>query len=155
MSEKEEETIPKEELETPIEKLVAKKAEELYKKETGLDWEKEPPEEKIAEEYVRRAGKQILTRWLKGAKEYLKTTEIVFGTPPERKMVLVKYDKKVELLPTEEILKPSAVPATATLQCPYCGALAMKTLVPGVWQCRNCWRTINTLTWFPRKRFQR
>jgi hypothetical protein len=146
------EVIPKEELETPIEKLVAKKAEELYKSETGIDWSKEPPDEKTAEEYVRRAGKLILARWFKGAKEYLKTTELVFGAPPERRMLLVKYDRKVELMPTEEILKPSKVPATATLQCPYCGALAMKTLVPGVWQCQNCYRTINTLTWFPKKR---
>ncbi len=132
--------------------MVAKKAEELYKAETGAEWSKEPPDEKTAEEYVRRAGKLILGRWLRAAKEYLKATETIFGTPPERRMLLVKYDRKVELLPTEEIVKPGKIPATATIQCPFCGALSLKPLVPGVWQCKNCWRTINTLAWFPKKR---
>ncbi|MEM2355166.1 MAG: hypothetical protein QXO00_02470 [Candidatus Bathyarchaeia archaeon] len=148
----EEEPITKEELETPIEKLVARKAEELYKSETGKTWKEEPPDEKTAEEYVRRAGKLILLKWLKGAKQYVKVAETVFGAPPERRMLLVKYDKKVELLPMEEIVKPEKVPYTATLQCPFCKAISMKVLVPGVWQCKNCWRTINTLAWFPRRR---
>jgi len=146
------EPISKEELETPVEKLIAKKAEELYKKETGKDWKEEPPPEKEAYEYVRRAGKEILSRWLKGAKEYYKVTELVFGAPPERRMILVKVGKKVTLLPTEEIVKPEKVPATAVLQCPKCGALAMRQLVPGIWQCRNCYYVLNTLKWFPRKR---
>jgi len=146
------EPISEEELETPIEKLISKKAEELYKKETGKDWKKEPPAEKEAFEYVRRAGKELLSKWLKGAKEYYKTTELVFGAPPERRMMLVKVGRKVTLIPTEEIIKPEKVPATAVLQCPKCGALAMHQLVPGIWQCENCRYTLSTLRWFPRRR---
>jgi len=150
--EQEMEPIPKEELEIPVEKLIAKKAEELYKKETGKEWSEEPPEEKVAVEYVRRAGKEILQKWLKGAKEYFKVTELVFGTPPERRMMLVKVGKKVKLLPTEEITKPEKVPMSSVLQCPRCGALAMKQIVPGVWQCQNCFYTMSTLSWFPKRR---
>jgi len=147
----EEDLVTEEELTTTVEKLVAKKAEELYKKETKKEWRKEPPEEKEAEEYVRRAGRQILKRWLKAGKEYLKVTETIFGAPPERRMLLVKIGRKIELLPMEEI-KPSKPPAHAVLQCPKCGVLAMKTLVHGIWQCKNCYYTLNTLAWFPRKR---
>jgi hypothetical protein len=143
--------VSEEELTTPIEKLVAKKAEELYKAETGLDWKENPPDEKLAAEYVRKAGKQILARWLVAAREYKLVSETIFGKPPERKMLLIKYDKKIELLPTEEILKPGKIPMSAKLQCPKCGIIAMQQLVPGIFQCRNCFYVINTLAWFPKR----
>ncbi|MEM2262551.1 MAG: hypothetical protein QXK24_08885, partial [Ignisphaera sp.] len=144
--------IPEEMLETPIEKLIAKKAEELYKAETGLDWKENPPDEHLAKEYVRRAGKQILARWLSSIRQIKTATESIFGKPPKRVMILVKHDRKVEMLPIDEILEPGKIPITATLQCPKCGQIAMKTLVPGIWQCSNCYYTINTLTWFPKRK---
>ncbi|RLI43532.1 hypothetical protein DRO59_00520 [Candidatus Bathyarchaeota archaeon] len=148
-----EEPITKEELETPVEKLVAKRAEELYKAETKKDWRKEPPEEEKGKEYVRRAAKQILAKWVKGAREYHTVVETVFGAPPERRMTLVKIGKKVELLPTEEILKPSKLPPNAVLKCPKCKALAMVQIAPGIWQCKNCYKVISTLYWFPRRKY--
>jgi len=151
MAEKEIEPLTEEELTTPIEKLIARKAEELYRKETGKEWKDEPPEEKEAEEYVRKAGKQILNKWFKASQEWLHVTETVFGAPPERKMLLLKVGRKIRLIPTEEIAKPEKIPAKAVLQCPKCGAIAMTPLVRGIWQCQTCRYTLNTLTWFPKR----
>jgi len=138
-----------EELRTPVKELIGRRARELYKEETGKEWDKEPPEEEVAKAYVRRAARQILGRWHRAAKEYFKAVETIFGAPPERRMLLVRINKKTKLIPTEEIVKPGVVPPHATLQCPYCGAVAMKMIVPGLWQCKNCYRTVSIYKWFP------
>ena len=154
-----------EEIKEPIERILAKRARKIYLEETGKQWEKEPPSDEEAKEYVRRAAKMLLEEWQKMGREYYSAVKKILGAPPEREKVayfrvdhvaevkggkLVKRDKtRFEIIPLEP-KGPPEIPPRAVLKCPICQEYTMKRIADGIWQCtRNPTHFVSIRKWFP------
>jgi len=147
-----EEPIPPEELEKPVEKLLEEEARKIYKERTGKEWEEEPPTEEEGLKLVREASRRILEKWRKGAKIYYDLVKMVFKPPEKPEYLTVIIGRKIKQIPILEAAKPTVLPKTAILRCPKCGRFSMKMIMPGIWQCVNCYHTLSIYRWYPYRR---
>ncbi len=168
MAEKEKETrvtVSTEEIEQPVEKLLAKEAGRIYFEETHKVWEEEPPSDEEAKEYVRKAARSILERWQKTIREYYAVAKKILGAPPEPQYVITYYHKgqvvqrkakpvftyktHMKIIPLLDE-KPAEIPPKAILRCPWCNEYSMRLIMPGMWQCTiNPSHVVSITKWFP------
>ncbi|MEM2281429.1 MAG: hypothetical protein QXZ68_05515 [Candidatus Bathyarchaeia archaeon] len=142
-----------EELKQPVEKTLAKLAEQIYYEKTGKDWRKEPPDEVEAQVFVRLAARRLIEKWHRVIKDlYGFLSGRLIGKPAEwRKLVAVVKrptgERLTVVLPVEQAT-PEKLPPESNLVCPKCGVLAMKPISRGIWRCINCGYALSLLSYF-------
>jgi hypothetical protein len=155
------EEITPEEISQPIEKTLAKLAEEIYLEQTGKTWKEQPPTEDEAKVFVRLAARRLIEKWHRYIKDlYAFVSGKFLGKPAEYKKLFavvkrpevtakgeVKERRITVVLPIEEVT-PAKLPPEAILVCPKCGALAMKMISRGLWRCVNCGNTVSFIGFF-------